>query len=80
MSDLRIDRSQVRNIFTTGGTRISWRSIKQAIVALSNHAGIITTYEAAVRDMKTKQFVLLNLRNDTVKYQDQAYTFKVITC
>ncbi|XP_070054489.1 secreted RxLR effector protein 161-like [Nicotiana tomentosiformis] len=41
-------RSQTGYVFTCGGTTISWRSIKQSIVATSsNHAEIITIHEAS---------------------------------
>ena len=41
-------RSQIGYVFTYGGTTISWRSMKQTIVATSsNHAEITTIHEAS---------------------------------
>jgi hypothetical protein len=48
LSDLHKSRSQTRYLFTCGSITISWRSIKQALVAISsNHSKIIAIYEAS---------------------------------
>ncbi|XP_047258114.1 secreted RxLR effector protein 161-like [Capsicum annuum] len=48
LSDPHKARSQIGYVFTYEGTAISWRSTKQSIVATSsNHAEIITIYEAS---------------------------------
>ena len=44
LSDPHKVRSQANYLFTYGGTVVSWRSMKQAIVATSsNHAEIIAS-------------------------------------
>ena len=46
-SDPHIARSQTGFVFLDGGASISWRSMKQTLVAAStNHSEIITLYEA----------------------------------
>ncbi|GJV58762.1 kinase-like domain, phloem protein 2-like protein [Tanacetum coccineum] len=48
MSDPHNGRSQTGYVFTSGGTAISWRSVKQTIAATSsNHAKILAIYEAS---------------------------------
>jgi len=48
MSDPHNARSQTGFVFLCGGAAISWRSMKQALVAtLTNHSEIIALYEAA---------------------------------
>ncbi|XP_049399681.1 secreted RxLR effector protein 161-like [Solanum stenotomum] len=48
LSDPHKARSQTSYLFTYGGTAISWRSMKQTIVATSsNHAEIIAIHEAS---------------------------------
>ncbi|XP_049364619.1 secreted RxLR effector protein 161-like [Solanum verrucosum] len=48
LSDPHKARSQTGYLFTYGGTTISWRSMKQTIVATSsNHAEIIAIHEAS---------------------------------
>ncbi|XP_070020759.1 secreted RxLR effector protein 161-like [Nicotiana sylvestris] len=48
LSDPHKARSQTGYLFTYGGTAISWRSMKQTIVATSsNHAEIIAIHEAS---------------------------------
>jgi hypothetical protein len=47
LSDTHKARSQSGYVFTYGGTVISWRSIKQTLIAtLLNHAKLITLYDA----------------------------------
>ena len=46
--DLYKTRSQMRYIFTYGGMIISWKSVKQTMVATSsNHSEILTIHEAS---------------------------------
>ena len=41
-------RSQTEYLFTCGSTAISWRSVKQTLIATSsNHLEIIAIYEAS---------------------------------
>ncbi|XP_049358684.1 secreted RxLR effector protein 161-like [Solanum verrucosum] len=48
LSDPHKARSQTGYLFTYGGTPISWRSMKQTLVATSsNHTEIIAIYEAS---------------------------------
>ncbi|GJY84272.1 hypothetical protein Tco_0497648 [Tanacetum coccineum] len=48
MSNPRNGRSQTGYVFTSGGTAISWRSVKQTIVATSsNHEKILAIHEAS---------------------------------
>ena len=48
LSDPHKARSQTNFLFTYGGTTITWRSMKQTIVATcSNHEEIIAIYEAS---------------------------------
>ena len=48
LSDPHKARSQTRYIFTYGNTAISWRSIKQTMVATSsNHSKILAMHEAS---------------------------------
>lgn len=48
LSDPHCARSQTGYVFTHGGTAISWRSMKQTIVATSsNHAEILAIHEAS---------------------------------
>ena len=48
MSDPHNGRSQTGYIFTCGGTAISWRSVKQTLVATSlNHAELLAIHEAS---------------------------------
>ncbi|GJX34940.1 retrovirus-related pol polyprotein from transposon TNT 1-94 [Tanacetum coccineum] len=48
MSDPHKGRSQIGYVFTSGGTAISWRSIKQTIATTSsNHAEILAIHEAS---------------------------------
>nr|KYP55779.1 Retrovirus-related Pol polyprotein from transposon TNT 1-94 [Cajanus cajan] len=47
LSDPHNDKSQIGYLFTSGGTVISWRSVKQTISATSsNHAEILALHEA----------------------------------
>jgi hypothetical protein len=48
LSDLHKGKSQTGYLFTYRSTAISWRSIKQTLVAtFSNHSEIITIHEAS---------------------------------
>ena len=48
LSDPHKARSQTGYIFTYGNTRISWRSVKQTMVATSsNHSEILAMHEAS---------------------------------
>lgn len=48
LSDPHNGRSQTGYLFTSGGTAISWRSVKQTITATSsNHAEILALHEAS---------------------------------
>jgi hypothetical protein len=48
MSDPHNARSQIGFVFLCGGAAVSWRSVKQTLVATStNHSEIIALYEAA---------------------------------
>jgi hypothetical protein len=48
LSDPHKGRSQTGYLFTYGGTAISWRSVKQSLVATSsNHSEIIAIHEAS---------------------------------
>ena len=48
LSDPHNGRSQTRYLFTCDGTTISWRSVKQTIIATSsNHAEILALHEAS---------------------------------
>ncbi|WKA08579.1 hypothetical protein VitviT2T_026289 [Vitis vinifera] len=48
LSDPHKTRSQTGYVFTYGGTTISWRSVKQTMVATSsNHLEIIAIHEAS---------------------------------
>ncbi|XP_035840227.1 secreted RxLR effector protein 161-like [Helianthus annuus] len=48
LSDPHTGRSQTGYLFTSGGTAISWRSVKQTITATSsNHAEILAIHEAS---------------------------------
>ena len=48
LSNLHKGRSQTGYLFTNGGTVISWRSVKQTLVATSsNHSEIIAIHEAS---------------------------------
>ena len=48
LSDPHKGRSQIRDVFNCNGTAISWRSIKQTMVATSsNHSEILAIHEAS---------------------------------
>nr|KYP60987.1 Retrovirus-related Pol polyprotein from transposon TNT 1-94 [Cajanus cajan] len=48
LSDAHNGKSQTRYLFTSGGTTISWRSVKQTISSTSsNHAEILALHEAS---------------------------------
>jgi len=48
LSDHHNGRSQTGYLFTCGSTTISWRSVKQTIIATSsNHARILALHEAS---------------------------------
>ena len=48
LADPHKGRSQIGYLFTYGGTAISWRSVKQSLVATSsNHSEIIAIHEAS---------------------------------
>nr|KYP41873.1 Retrovirus-related Pol polyprotein from transposon TNT 1-94 [Cajanus cajan] len=48
LSDPYNGKSQARYLFTSGGTAISWRSVKQIILAISsNHAEILALHKAS---------------------------------
>ena len=48
LSDPHKGRSQTGYLFTYGGTAISWRSVKQTLMATSsNHSEIIAIHEAS---------------------------------
>ena len=48
LSDLHKGRSQTEYLFTCGSTAMSWRSVKQTLVAISsNHSEIIAIHEAS---------------------------------
>jgi hypothetical protein len=81
MSDPHNARSQTGFVFLCGGTAISWRSFKQALVATStNHSEIIAMYEAArecvwLRRMTShilKSCGLNVINNPTIIYEDNA--------
>lgn len=82
LSDPHNGRSQTGYIFTCGGTAISWRSMKQTLVATSsNHAEIIAIHEAS-RECIWLRSVSQNIRENcglssgketpTVLYEDNA--------
>ena len=82
LSDPHKARSQTGYIFTCGGTAISWRSMKQSLVATSsNHAEIIAIYEASrecvwLRSMThhIRESCGLSLKKEepTILYEDNA--------
>jgi ribosomal protein S24E len=48
LSDPQNDRSQIGFVFLHRGTTISWKSVKQTLIATStNHSEIIALYEAS---------------------------------
>ena len=48
LSDPHKTRSQTEYVFTYGGTAISWRSVKQTMVATSSdHSEILAIHEAS---------------------------------
>jgi len=84
LSDPSSGRSQTGHVFLYGGTSLSWRSVKQTLVATSsNHAEILALYEAAkeavflrsvVNYLKTAtgQDELRATNEPTVLYEDNA--------
>jgi len=82
LSDPHKARSQTGYLFTYGGTSISWRSMKQTIVATSsNHAEIIAIHEASrecvwLRSMTQHILQLCGLsaqtKIPTILYEDNA--------
>ncbi|XP_075073879.1 secreted RxLR effector protein 161-like [Nicotiana tabacum] len=81
-SDPHIARSQTGYLFTYGGTAISWRSMKQTIVATSsNHAEIIVIHEASRECVWLRSMTqhiqkmcgfLMKTDNPTTLYEDNA--------
>ncbi|XP_074290139.1 secreted RxLR effector protein 161-like [Silene latifolia] len=82
LSDPHNARSQTGYVFTCGGTAISWRSMKQTLVATSsNHAEILAIHEAS-RECIWLKSVIQHIREDcglssrkeapTVLYEDNA--------
>ncbi|XP_057250021.1 secreted RxLR effector protein 161-like [Beta vulgaris subsp. vulgaris] len=82
LSDPHNARSQTGYVFTSGGTAISWRSMKQTIAATSsNHAEILAIHEAS-RECVWLRSVIQHIREDcgisigkeapTVMYEDNA--------
>lgn len=84
LSDPSSGRSQTGHVFLYGGTSLSWRSVKQMLVATSsNHAEILALYEGAkeavflrsvVNHIRTAtgQDVLRTTNEPTVLYEDNA--------
>ncbi|XP_057248979.1 secreted RxLR effector protein 161-like [Beta vulgaris subsp. vulgaris] len=82
LSDPHNARSQTGYVFTHGGTAISWRSMKQTIVATSsNHAEILAIHEAS-RECVWLRSLIQHIQEDcglsserltpTVLYEDNA--------
>lgn len=82
MSDPHNARSQTGYVFMCGGTAISWRSMKQTLVATSsNHAEILAIHEAS-RECVWLRSVVQHIKGDcgissgqeapTVMYEDNA--------
>ena len=82
LSDPHKARSQTGYIFTYGNTAISWRSVKQTMVATSsNHSEILAMHEAS-RECVWLRFVIQHIREScglssiknepTVLYEDNA--------
>ena len=80
LSDPNKARSQIGYIFTYGNTAISWRSVKQTMVATSsNHSEILAMYEAS-RECVWFRSMIQHIRescglssiknNPTVLYED----------
>ena len=82
LSDPHKARSQTRYIFTYGNTVISWRSIKQTMVATSsNHLEILAMHEASRKCVWLRSMIqhirescgLSSIKNNpTVLYEDNA--------
>src|SRR5690606_38883212 len=75
-------KSQTCNVFTHGGTTISWRSLKQTITATSsNHSEILAIHEA-IREVVWLRSMTQHIRRDcgmvdgkdelTIIYEDNA--------
>ncbi|KAL0728959.1 hypothetical protein Bca4012_025052 [Brassica carinata] len=81
LSDPHNSRSQTGYVFTHGGTAISWRSMKQTLVATSsNHSEILAIHEAN-RECVWLRSMIQHIRSDcgmiedkgrTVMYEDNA--------
>ncbi|GJZ08626.1 hypothetical protein Tco_0542909 [Tanacetum coccineum] len=68
MSDPHNGRSQTGYVFTSGGTAISWRLVKQTIMATSsNHAEILAIHEAS-RESCIAQLKEGYIKNDRTKH------------
>ena len=82
LSDPHKARSQTEYIFTYGNTAISWRSVKQTIVATSsNHSEILALHEVS-RECVLLRSMIQHIRescglssiknNPTILYEDNA--------
>ncbi|XP_048491544.2 secreted RxLR effector protein 161-like [Beta vulgaris subsp. vulgaris] len=80
LSDPHNARSQTGYVFTHGGTAISWRSMKQTIVATSsNHVEILAIHEAS-RECVWLRSLIQHIQEDcglerltpTILYEDNA--------
>ena len=82
LSDPHKTRSQIGYIFTYGNTAISWRSVKQTMVAISsNNSEILAMYEASRECVWLRSMIqhvrescgLSSIKNNpTVLYEDNA--------
>nr|AAS79613.1 putative copia-like polyprotein [Ipomoea trifida] len=82
MSDPHNAKSQTGYVFLCGGTAISWRSVKQTLVATSsNHSEIIALYEASrecvwlrslIQHIHSSCGTMSKVDSPTVLYEDNA--------
>jgi hypothetical protein len=65
LSDPQNDRSQIGFVFLHGGTAISWKSVKQTLIATStNHSEIIALYEASIECVWLRRVIKHNIYKD----------------
>ena len=70
LSDPHKGRSQTSYLFTYGGTAISWRSVKQSLVATSsNHSEIIAIDEAS-RECIWLRSIIQNIKRSCGLFED----------
>ena len=87
--DPRKGRSQTRYVFNCNGTAISWRSVKQTMVATSsNHLKILAIHEASRECIWLKSMIqhiresygLFSIKGDpTILFEDNAACITQIT-